>query len=196
VSSTADSDITKLAVAALLQSEGAPAKAALRSYGQRTDLPPDTRKMIVLRLLQDESAENGEFLRQAYGRLERDDQLRSDVVQAVARIGDSVSARWLLDIAADTLETPTSRSQALTLAGRTAAVSDLVNFYAPTLTDTLRANLLDIYVQRGDSTVLDGLAAIAKHDPDMGLRKAAVAHIAQSQDPHAAEVLQDILGER
>jgi hypothetical protein len=193
-----DSELVERAVLALSQSDHPRAQEALRAYTERGDLSKETRRKVIMLLLQRRSAENTPFLRKLYGRLDAKDlDLRQQVLQSVSHRGDSATGRWLLDIARNNSEAIELRILALSRGAQMAPIKDRTKLYAPTLDHQLRAQLVEIYSNHTQqAAVLDELGEVARRDPDGELRRRALAHVSQSRSPHAARVLREIIGEQ
>jgi HEAT repeat protein len=193
-----DPGLVEHAVFALSQSKNPRAQGVLRTYAERDGLPKETRRRVVVLLLQRHSAENRTFLRKFYGRLDDDDlELRRRIIQSLSLQGDSATGRWLLDVARNKSEPIELRVQALSGGARTAPIKGRTKLYAPTLDRQLRAQLVKIYSRHTQqAAALDELGEVAKRDPDNNLRRKALAAVSQSQSAHAAQVLREIIGER
>lgn len=187
--------LVERAVMALAQSNDPRAYDALRAYATRSDGDKQTRKIAITWMMERHQPDVA-FLRELYSRVGYEEEdLRRTIIQAVAQTSDSANRPWLLAIVRDQNDSLLSiRQQALVFATQSATTSELSSLYDPALDYTLRLQLLSIYVSRPDDVVaLDALGAMAKNDPDVGLRRRAVEGISQSPSAHAANVLQGIL---
>ena len=188
-----DPAIQEKAVFALSQHDSPRAQQALRSYAERTDLPPETREKAIFWIGQSGGAENEAFLRSLYGRL-KEAPLREKVMFSISQAGGPESGRWLLGIARDATQSLELRKQALFWAGQGgASMADLAGLYAAMPDREMREQLIFVYSQRDEPAALDKLLEIARRDPDAELRKKALFWLGQSDDPRAAKALQDII---
>jgi hypothetical protein len=87
------------------------------------------------------------------------------------------------------------RKKALFWAGqsRTVPVGDLIALYDRMTDLEMKKQLIFVYSQRRESTVVDKMIDIARNERNMELRKQAIFWLGQSKDPRAAQALADII---
>jgi HEAT repeat protein len=193
--STHDPVLQDKAIFALSQHRSARAGAALRSYAERSDVPPEIREKAIFWLSQHRSAENAAFLRGLFARLDND-ELKDKVLFSLSQMRGQGNERWLLDVAGNERESLEIRKKALFWAGQSGApLTDLVALYDRTRDTEMREQLIFVYAQRREPAALDQLFTIARREPDQELRKKAIFWIGQSRDPRAAQVLADLINQ-
>jgi len=191
-----DPEIQEKAIFALSQHRSPRAGAILRAYAERRDAPSALRENAIFWLGQRRSADNAEFLKSLYGKLESDD-LKEKVIFSLSQMGGADNYRWLMDIALNQNENIEIRKKALFWAGqgRNVDIADLVRLYDSMKDREMREQLIFVYSQRRDAAALDKLFDIGKNDPDRELRKKAIFWIGQSRDPRAAQFLQELINQ-
>jgi len=184
------------AIFALSQHRSERAGAILRAYAERRDAPEELREKAIFWLGQRRSAENAQFLKTLYGKLEND-ELKAKVIFSLSQMGGADNYRWMMDIALNQSENIEIRKKALFWAGqgRNVDVADLVRLYDSMKDREMREQLIFVYSQRRDPAALDKLFDIGKNDPDRELRKKAIFWIGQSRDPRAAQFLQELINQ-
>ncbi len=194
--SRTDSDIQDKAIFALSQHRSPRAGAILRAYAERRDAPTDNREKAIFWLGQHRSADNAQFLKDLYGKLDNDD-LKEKVIFSLSQMGGADNYRWLMDIALNERENIELRKKALFWAGqgRNVDIADLVRLYDSMQEREMRDHLIFVYSQRREEAALDKLFAIGKNDPDRELRKKAIFWIGQSRSPRAAQYLQELINQ-
>jgi TolA-binding protein/HEAT repeat protein len=191
-----DPDVQDKAIFALSQHNSARSGAILRAYAERRDAPVELREKAIFWLGQRHSADNAQFLKTLYGKLESDD-LKEKVIFSLSQMGGADNYRWMMDIALNQNENIEIRKKALFWAGqgRSVDVADLVRLYDSMKDRDMREQLIFVYSQRRDAAALDKLFDIGKNDPDRELRKKAIFWIGQSRDPRAAQFLQELINQ-
>lgn len=87
-----------------------------------------------------------------------------------------------------------ARKQALFWLGQVGeSTQDLVNLDGSLKGATMREQYTFVLSQRRDDPALDKLIDIARHDPDVGVRKQAMFWLGQSHDPRAIQFFKDVL---
>ena len=191
-----DPEIQEKAIFALSQHRSPRAAAILRTYAERRDRPTDLREKAIFWLGQRRSAENEQFLKDLYRKLENDD-LKEKVIFSLSQMGGADNYRWLMDIALNTRENIELRKKALFWAGqaRSVDIADLVRLYDSMNDREMKEQLIFVYSQRREEAALDKLFAIGKNDPDRELRKKAIFWIGQSRSPRASQYLQELINQ-
>jgi len=194
--SRTDPDIQDKAIFALSQHRSPRAGAILRGYAERRDASTENREKAIFWLGQHRSADNAQFLKDLYGKLDNDD-LKEKVIFSLSQMGGTDNYRWLMDIALNQRENIELRKKALFWAGqsRNVDVADLVRLYDSMSDREMREQLIFVYSQRREAAALDKLFAIGKNDPDRELRKKAIFWIGQSRSPRAAQYLQELINQ-
>jgi HEAT repeat protein len=188
-----DPDIQDKAVFALSQHGSAKAQQALRVYAERSEVPESAREKAIFWLGQNQSAENGAFLRSLYGRL-KSEGLKKKVVFSLSQMGGAENGKWLLGLARDSAQGLEMRKQALFWAGQAGVpIAELTGLYATVADQAMREQLVFVYSQRSEPAALEKLMEIARRDPNPELRKRALFWLGQSEDPRAVQVLQEII---
>jgi len=191
-----DPEIQDKAIFALSQHRSPRAGAILRAFAERRDAPSELREKAIFWLGQNRSADNAQFLKDLYSKLENDD-LKEKVIFSLSQMGGADNYRWLMDIALNATENIEIRKKALFWAGQghSVDVADLVRLYDSMKDREMREQLIFVYSQRREDAALDKLFDIGKNDPDRELRKKAIFWIGQSRSPRAAQYLQDLINQ-
>ncbi len=168
----------------------------MRAFAERRDAPSELREKAIFWLGQNRSADNAQFLKDLYSKLENDD-LKEKVIFSLSQMGGADNYRWLMDIALNQNENIEIRKKALFWAGQghSVDVADLVRLYDSMKDREMREQLIFVYSQRREDAALDKLFDIGKNDPDRELRKKAIFWIGQSRSPRAAQYLQDLINQ-
>jgi hypothetical protein len=131
-----------------------------------------------------------ELLQQIYPRV-AETQLRDRIIRVVGDQGDDASRRWLQATVENRGEPVSLRDRAVrSLAEAGYATDDLIRTYDFVQARSIRERLIRIFAERSDRAAVDKLVAIAKNDPDEGLRRVAVRRLAETGDPRAKEFLE------
>lgn len=191
-----DPTVQEKAIFALSQHRSERAGATLRAFAERRDAPLNLREQAIFWLGQHKSAENAQFLRSLFGRLENED-LKEKVIFSLSQMGGTDNYRWLMDIALNENEHIEIRKKALFWAGqgRSVDIADLVRLYDSMKDRDMREQLIFVYSQRREEAALEKLFDIGKNDPDRELRKKAIFWIGQSRSPRAAQYLQELINQ-
>jgi HEAT repeat protein len=191
-----DPVVQEKAIFALSQHRSPRAGATLRAYAERRDAPLNLREQAIFWLGQRRSANNAEFLKGLYGKLENDD-LKEKVIFSLSQMGGPDNYRWMMDIALNQNENIEIRKRALFWAGqgKSVDIADLVRLYDSMKDREMREQLIFVYSQRRDDAALDKLFDIGRNDPDRELRKKAIFWIGQSRSPRAAQYLQELINQ-
>ncbi len=154
------------------------------------------REKAIFWLGQNRSADNAQFLKDLYKKLDNAD-LKEKVIFSLSQMGGTDNYRWLMDIALDTKEDIELRKKALFWAGQghSVDIADLVRLYDSMNDREMKEQLIFVYSQRREDAALDKLFQIGKNDPDRELRKKAIFWVGQSRSPRAAQYLQDLINQ-
>ncbi len=191
-----DPGILDKAIFALSQHRSARAGGILRAFAERRDVSSELRGNAIFWLGQNRSADNAQFLKDLYAKLENDD-LKKKVIFSLSQMGGADNYRWMMDIALNQNESIECRKDALFWAGqgKSVDIADLVRLYDSMKDREMREKLIFIYSQRREDAALEKLFAIGKNDPDRELRKSAIFWIGQSRSPRAAQFLQELINQ-
>jgi len=186
-----DVEVRKQAVFSLSQSNTAAARETLRQIASGSGVDAEVRGDAIFWLGQRGSAEDMDFLRALYPKLDSRD-LKDKVLYAASR--RKGSGPWLLDIATDPKEPIDLRKQALFWAGQGGApVEQLVALYDKTTDQEMKKQLVFVYQQRGVGPAFDKLLDIARNEKDTEVRKDAIFWLSRSKDPRATKLIEDLL---
>jgi TolA-binding protein len=191
-----DPAVQEKAIFALSQHRSPRAGATLRAYAERRDAPQNLREQAIFWLGQRRSADNAEFLKGLFAKLDNED-LKEKVIFSLSQMGGTDNYRWLMDIALNQNENIEIRKKALFWAGqgRSVDVADLVRLYDSMKDREMREQLIFVYSQRREEAALEKLFDIGRNDPDRELRKKAIFWIGQSRSPRAAQFLQELINQ-
>jgi HEAT repeat protein len=191
---TGDADLQERAVFALAQQDDPRAAQALRDIAERKDVPRGVREKAIFWLGQSEKG-GGEYLRGLFARLD-DDDLKDKVIFGVAQSGKAEDRRWLLDVAKTPKSAIELRKKAIFWLGQTdGSAAELGTLYTSLTEPELKEQTIFAMAQLGDSSVVDRLVDIARKDKDSEMRKKAIFWLGQSDDPRAAQYIEQILND-
>lgn len=186
--------LSKEAMSALARSGDPRARQYLRTAAERTDLPDDVRVRAIRGIGREyATGQDAEFLRDLYPRL-TSSSARTSVISALAEMGGSENARWLVGIAQREGEPQDIRRRALAGAQKAgASIAELVRLYDGTRDARLKESLIGIYAQSGERAATDKLISIARTEEDRALRRKAISRLSKSDDPRVKEALVQIV---
>jgi len=188
-----DRQLQEKALFALSQHDSPRARAALRGYAERSDVPEELREKAIFWIGQRDDAESGAYLRALFSRIQSQ-ELRKKVLFSISQRGRTEDRSWLLTVARDAGQPVEIRKQALFSAGQAGVpASELGALYDSLSERELKEQLLFVLSQQDGPAAVDRLLAVARKDPDPELRKKALFWLGQSDDPRAAKALQDII---
>jgi HEAT repeat protein len=189
-----DPELQDKAVFALSQQSDPQARVALRSIAERKDVPRAIREKAIFWLGQSESG-GGEYLRGLYARLD-DDELKDKVIFGVAQSGKPEDRRWLLDVARDPKGPVELRKKAIFWLGQSGGSGgELASLYSALTERELKEQVIFALSQLDVPAAVDQLMEIAKKDRDPEMRKKAIFWLGQSEDPRAAQYIEQILND-
>jgi len=189
-----DEELQRKAIFALSQHSGERAGAILRDIVSRKDLPEETRARAIFGLGQMSGNRAGaSYLRQIFPTLESA-RLKERVLMAVSQGESEDKGSWLLDVATDSKQDPEVRKKALFWAGQGGVpISELSAMYSRLSDQELKQQVIFVLSQRSESAATDKLIDIAKHDPDVELRKKAIFWLGQRNDPRVRQLLEEMI---
>jgi HEAT repeat protein len=189
-----DASIQERALFALSQHASPRASQVLRAYAERAGAPRELRAKAIYWIGQTGAADRSTYLRALYRKLD-DLELKERVLFALAQASVAGDEKWLLDLALDTTETVALRKKALFWASQAGApIQELVGLYERARDREMKEQLIFVYSQRGEKAAVDKLIDIARRESDVALRRKAIFWLSESDDPRAAQVLLEILG--
>lgn len=201
-SSSTSEELREQAVFALMQQSGDRGSRAVRAIAQDASAPTSLREKAVFWLGQKRSAENATFLRDLFSRLsasksDKDDEVAQKILFSLSQMRGEGNDRWLMDIAADPKYSVDVRKQAIFSAGQAGVSSaDLIALYDKVRDTEVKGQLIWVLSSKNETGATDKLIDIAKHDPDVQMRKKAIFWLGQSHDPRVKQLLLDIINGR
>jgi DNA-directed RNA polymerase subunit M/transcription elongation factor TFIIS len=194
--SAGDTEMRNTAIFALSQQRSTRAVDALRRAAGDEKLPMEVRGQAVFWLGQTRMADLA-FFRDLFKKNTNDD-LRSQILMAVAQTRSPDASAWLLDLARDKSIDEESRKNAIFQASQQGKVDldGLSKLYDESKGEQeIQNQIIFVYSQRRESAALDKLMAIAKNDPNKELKKQAIFWIGQKAkyDPRAQAFLLEII---
>lgn len=194
-SSSPDEEILEKAIFALSQLHTSGAAQALKRLAQDSRRSSKVRSQAIFWFGQTHrDAEDLRFLRDLFGKSE-DEEVRSNIIQAMAQSRSSEGMRWLLDLARDKSISTEARKNALFWAGQNGVgLRQLVSFYDELRgQEEMQTQLVFVLSQRRESEATDKLMDIATNDPNREVRKQAIFWLGQKNDPRVRKFLLDLI---
>lgn len=191
-----DERIQRAAVRGLMASDNPRARASMRSLLDRKDAPLNLRIEALSSYSADRAtADDAAYLRGLYGKTD-DDRLKTEIVNAIARIGGSENDQFLLTLVRNNNEPGSARSAALARLARSATLStaDLSKLYdASAESYDIRSRIISILGSRKDQESTDKLIEIVKNSTVLQHRTQAINALVNKKDPRATQALMDVL---
>jgi HEAT repeat protein len=178
------------------QFEAEEANELLRQIAGDPDRDPEVREHAIFGLGTNGTRGDRLFLRELFGQL-TDDELREQVLFAVAQHDDPGTGEWLMGIALDDAADLESRKMALFWSGQQGLVAteELSRLYESVSDQEMREQIIFVLSQDGSDEAMQTLMEIARHEEDHELRKQAVFWIGQSGAEGAEDFLFEIINE-
>jgi HEAT repeat protein len=194
LASAIEHDIKEKVIFALSQHQSDRATSILEELARRPGGERDLREKAIFWLGQSRGNDEGEFLRDLYGRID-DRELREKVIFSVSQRRGEENARWLIRLVLDDDEPTEFRKKAVFWLGQTRGSRDeLFELYDRISSRELREQLIFVYSQRrDDEEALEKLMTIARGDEDWELRRKAIFWLGQSRDARAIEFLAELI---
>lgn len=125
-------------------------------------------------------------------------RIKSRIINAMARIGDSQNEAWFTQLANNENEAIDVRVEALRRAGQNMDIAALGKLYDGTGQRSLRYELVRQLNRRREPQALDKLGEIAKNGTDIEVRRRAISYISEKAktDARAQKLLLEILDGR
>ena len=191
-----DERIQRAAIRGLMASDNPRARASMRSLLDRKDAPLNLRLEALSSFNSDRAtSDDAAYLRNLYGRADND-RLKTDIVNAIARIGGPENDQFLLNIVRNNNEPSSARSAALARLSRSSTLStaDLARLYdASAESYDIRSRIISILGSRKDQESTDKLIDIVKNSTVLNHRTQAINALVNKKDPRATQALMDVL---
>jgi HEAT repeat protein len=192
--SSDDVNVQREAVSSLARHSSPRARQAARAIIERNDAPEALRASALRAFDRERSTtEDATWLRNIYPKIESP-RVRSEIVQAIARIGGEGNDAWFLALAKNENESIESRNSAVRRAAQTMDIPSLARFYDAVAVQQLRSTVIDALSSRREPETIDKLIDIAKNGTDPQLRLQAVSALSRKNDPRASKALLDLIG--
>jgi TolA-binding protein len=201
-SASADEELRENAIMALMQQSGGRGAKTVRAVAEDASAPASLRAKAVFWLGQNQSAENATFLRDLFSRLatsrsEKDDEVAQRILFSLSQMRGAGNERWLMDIAADPKYSVEVRRKAVFSAGQgDVSAAELIALYDKVREQDVKAQVIWVLSMKDQPAATDKLIDIARHDPDVQMRKKAIFWLGQSNDPRVKQLLLDIINGR
>ena len=139
------------------------------------------------------SAADATFLRDLYPKLTSDHQ-RDAALSAIASIGGSTNATWLLTIARGDTGYVRQRRRAIELADRAGVpVTELISLYDNVGDSEIRSAIIDALARDGSRAAVDKLLAIARDDTQSNQRRRAISMLGKFDDARVRDALRGLV---
>lgn len=182
------------ATKALARSGDPRSREFLRRAAARADMPNEARTAAIQGLGGDYgSAGDAAFLRDLYPKLTSEYQ-RAAALSAIASIGGSANATWLLNLARGDTGAVRQRRRAIELADRAGVpVSALISLYDDAGDAEIRSAIIDALARDGSRAAVDKLLAIAREDTQTNQRRRAISVLGRFDDARVREALRGLV---
>jgi len=188
-----DASVQRVAARALARHPNPRARAAVRTFIERTDTDESLRMAMIDGFTAERtSMDDLAWLRGLYART-TSTRLQGRIAAAVARFGGDANMQWLTALARNDDEPLDSRLAAMRAIGATADIATLSQLYDGATHQRIRSALIDALSQRREPAALDKLIEIARSGTDPSARRAAISALSQSKDPRATKLLLDLV---
>jgi hypothetical protein len=171
------------------------ARAYLRTAVADARLPEDLRAAAIAGLGNDmATGADGKLLRDTWRSL-GDERTKNATLTAVAAVGGSANAEWLMTIARDQEQTPVLRRKAVALSERAGATGTQLSQLYEAVDDTeTRGAVITAMGTEGSKPSRDKLLDIAKSSELPTLRRRAITALNRFDSPEVREALAAIAG--
>lgn len=190
-----DEDLRKKAIFALSQlSRDEKARAAIQRAAQDERMPDDIREEAVFWLGQARVVDLA-FFKNLFASTKSTD-LRKKITFSVSQHHSPESTAFLLDVAKNRSYDTDVRKDAIFWLSQTSSVDidGLQSIYNGARDEEeIQKQVIFVYSQRRESTVVDKLMEIAKSDPKVANRKEAIFWLGQKNDPRVKQFLRDLI---
>jgi HEAT repeat protein len=182
------------AAGTMARSDNPRAQMGVRALIERNDVAEKIRISAVNSLASRPNL-SAEYWRTLYSRVESDD-LRTAVVNAIARINTDEAHNFLLALARDPAQPSAARATATSKILATAPVGELYRLLQSADSRPVRQMIVSGIASRREPEATDRLIDIAKSSTDPEVRNAAIRALSRSprkEDPRVVKALADIL---
>jgi HEAT repeat protein len=188
-----DEDLQDKAIFALSQHQSGRGASILRDVAMRDGASDELRGQAIFWLGQRPSAENNEFLRTLFTKL-NNDELKDKVLFSLSQRRNQGNEKWLMDVTLDSHESIDIRKKALFWAGQSGVgLDEIIPLYSRINDSEMKDQVIFVLSQRNSPAAIDKLIDIAKTDKDPDLRKKAIFWLGQSHDPRVKQFLIDLI---
>ncbi len=188
-----DPELQENAIFAISQHRSDRGAEVLREFAEREDAPSELRENAVFWIGQ--SPGGVVYLKDLWTRV-RDQEVKEQILHAVAQ-GDRQEAReWLVARAMDENEDTEIRENALFWAGQTGgfSIDELRELFGSFRNPELKEQVIFVASQRREAEAVDFLMEVAENEENGELRENAIFWLGQSDDPRVADFLLRIIG--
>jgi len=189
-----DQNIQRAVVRTLTSSDNQRARSSMRALIDRKDAPT-TLRVEAVNSFNNERATNEDaaYLRSLYSRADND-QLKTAIIGAVARIGGQENDQWVLNLAKNQSEPSQFRATAISRLMRSnMPVSDLIKLYDASDSYDIRTRIVSALEGRKEPEAADKLYDIARNSTVINIRTQAFNALTRRKDPRSEKLLLDIL---
>ncbi len=190
-----DEELRQRAIFALGQTDSPLARETLRNVALDSSLSAEIRGTALMWL--SESGEGAFDLLREVIATDPDIEMRKRALFGLSQIDDPGVANYLLELARSDADPEVRRTAIFFLAQRDDVVSVdlLIELFDQETDPEIRTAVLFSLGQAVNSdAAITKLIDVAKNDPDIEMRQAAVMWLGQSEDPRARQALIDIIG--
>jgi HEAT repeat protein len=166
----------------------------LREFAADGKFSRQVRQEAVVALARKKSPETLSFLMDLFQALPGD-LLKDEVVVTISRFNSDKSRQWLLKLIRNEKEPVRVRETALSMTAHDPriATKDFVKMYDQLSHRALRRTVIWVLSRRGDPDAAEKLLQIAQDESDPELRFEAVSWLGRTDDPRAAELLEELI---
>ncbi|MBD3236033.1 MAG: hypothetical protein GF330_04970 [Candidatus Eisenbacteria bacterium] len=181
------------AVLALSQRDDPRAVDLLQAVAADPEMPVAVRIRAVQGLAPPRES-RGAFLRTLLHECQ-EPALQETIVMAVGSHEDAATREWLQEVIATAELSPSVRERAFVWLGRDAHVrtEELIDLYARFASAEGRQHAIYVIAARADEAAVGFMLRIARDAPDPDLRRAAILWLAESDDPRAVTLFEELL---
>jgi TolA-binding protein/HEAT repeat protein len=192
--SSDDPNVQREAVRSLARHSSPRARLAARAIIERNDASESLRISALGAFDRDRSTtDDSNWLRSIYPKVDNP-RVKSEIVQAIARIGGDGLDQWFLTLAKNENASIEERNSAVRRAAQTMDIPSLGRFYDAVAIRQLRSTVIDALGNRREPDATDKLAEIVKSGTDPELRSQAIRALSRKDnDPRARKALLDLV---
>jgi HEAT repeat protein len=119
---------------------------------------------------------------------------RDAALNAIASIGGSANATWLLAIARGDTGAVQQRRKAIELADRAGvSVNEIISLYDAVGDSEIRGTIINVLARDGSRPAVDKLIAIARDDTQYNQRRRAISALGKFDDARVREALRNMV---